>query len=113
MAPSEPQRGRPQQGMRASREPITGMCDGSFRPGTPRWLTPSVTALAEPRTTVRWPLIIVLATLAAVAPVATDLYLPGFPAMGEELGASASEVQLTLTTFLVGLATGQLLMGPL
>ena len=89
------------------------MCDGSFRPGMPRWLTPSVTALAEPRTTVRWPLIIVLATLAAVAPVATDLYLPGFPAMGEELGASASEVQLTLTTFLVGLAAGQLVMGPL
>ena len=71
------------------------------------------TALAEPRTTVRWPLLIVLATLAAVAPVATDLYLPGFPAIGEELGASASEVQLTLTTFLVGLAVGQLVMGPL
>jgi DHA1 family bicyclomycin/chloramphenicol resistance-like MFS transporter len=45
--------------------------------------------------------------------VATDLYLPGFPAMGDELGASASAVQLTLTTFLVGLATGQLVMGPL
>ena len=61
----------------------------------------------------RWPLLIVLAMLAAVAPVATDLYLPGFPAMGDELGASASEVQLTLTTFLVGLAVGQLVMGPL
>jgi len=72
-----------------------------------------VTALVEPRTTIRWPLILVLATLGAVAPVATDLYLPGFPAMGDELGASASEVQLTLTTFLVGLAVGQLVMGPL
>ena len=61
----------------------------------------------------RWPLLIVLATLAAVAPVSTDLYLPGFPALGRDLAASASEVQLTLTTFLVGMAVGQLVVGPL
>jgi len=64
-------------------------------------------------TTIRWPLLLVLASLAAVAPVATDLYLPGFPAMGDALGADASGVQLTLTSFLVGLAFGQLVMGPL
>ena len=64
-------------------------------------------------TAIRWPLLLVLASLAAFAPVATDLYLPGFPAMGEALGADASGVQLTLTTFLVGLAFGQLVMGPL
>ena len=73
-----------------------------------------VTATVEQRPgSVGWPLLIVLASLAAVAPVSTDLYLPGFPAMGQELGASASAVQLTLTTFLVGLAAGQLVMGPL
>jgi DHA1 family bicyclomycin/chloramphenicol resistance-like MFS transporter len=33
--------------------------------------------------------------------------------MGAELGVEASGVQLTLTTFLVGLALGQLVMGPL
>ena len=54
-----------------------------------------------------------LASLAAVAPVATDLYLPGFPAMGDAFGAEASGVQLTLTAFLVGMAVGQLVMGPL
>ncbi len=58
-------------------------------------------------------LLLVLASLAALAPVATDLYLPGFPALGEDLDASTSGVQLTLTTFLVGLAFGQLVMGPL
>lgn len=63
--------------------------------------------------TVRWPTLIVLASLAAVAPVSTDLYLPGFPELGDDLGASASAVQLTLTAFLVGLALGQLVMGPL
>ena len=54
---------------------------------------------------VRLPLLLVLASLAAFAPVATDLYLPGFPAMGEALDAGPSGVQLTLTTFLVGLAS--------
>jgi DHA1 family bicyclomycin/chloramphenicol resistance-like MFS transporter len=72
----------------------------------------SVTAPAT-GTAIRWPLLLVLASLAAVAPVATDLYLPGFPAMGEDLAADASGVQLTLTSFLVGLAFGQLVMGPL
>jgi len=62
---------------------------------------------------VGWPLLIVLASLAAVAPVATDLYLPGFPALARDLGASASGVQLTLTAFLLGMALGQLVMGPL
>ena len=62
---------------------------------------------------IRWPLLLVLASLAALAPVATDLYLPGFPELGAEFGAEASAVQLTLTSFLVGLAFGQLVMGPL
>jgi DHA1 family bicyclomycin/chloramphenicol resistance-like MFS transporter len=57
--------------------------------------------------------VVVLASLGAVAPVATDLYLPGLPAMGESLDAGPSGVQLTLTAFLVGLAFGQLFMGPL
>lgn len=55
----------------------------------------------------------VLALLTAVAPLATDMYLPALPRVAEELGASASAVQLTLTTFLVGLALGQLVIGPL
>lgn len=77
-------------------------------------LTACVSVIAPaPGTAIRWPLLLVLASLAAVAPVATDLYLPGFPAMGDDLGADASGVQLTLTSFLVGLAFGQLVMGPL
>jgi len=58
-------------------------------------------------------LLLTLSLLAAFAPIATDLYLPGFPAIAEDLDSAASGVQLTLTTFLVGLACGQLLMGPL
>src|SRR6478752_3954339 len=58
-------------------------------------------------------LLVVLALLSAVAPVATDLYLPAFPQMTAELQASATAVQLTLTAFLLGLTFGQLLFGPL
>ncbi|WP_200302096.1 multidrug effflux MFS transporter [Streptomyces adelaidensis] len=58
-------------------------------------------------------LVAVLAALTAVAPLATDMYVPGFPAMGDSLGASSSAVQLTMTAFLAGLVVGQLLFGPL
>lgn len=55
----------------------------------------------------------VLAILAAAAPFATDLYLSAFPAMATDLDTDATAIQLTLTAFLVGLAAGQLLFGPL
>ncbi|MGW7243480.1 MFS transporter [Streptomyces sp. NPDC054804] len=54
-----------------------------------------------------------LGALTAVAPLATDMYVPGFPALGEALGASSSAVQLTMTAFLAGLVVGQLVIGPL
>lgn len=56
---------------------------------------------------------VVLALLTAIAPLATDMYLPAFPRMAVELGTSATAVQLSLTTFMVGLALGQLVIGPL
>lgn len=58
-------------------------------------------------------LIVVLAALTAVAPLATDIYVPAFPELADSLPASDSAVQLSLTAFLVGLAGGQLLLGPL
>src|SRR5690348_588111 len=59
------------------------------------------------------PLLLALALLSAVAPVATDLYLPAFPEMARVLDASASAVQLTLMAFLLGITLGQLVFGPL
>lgn len=58
-------------------------------------------------------LLVTLALLSAVAPFATDLYLPAFPAMVTDLHTSPTAVQLTLTAFLLGLAGGQLVFGPL
>jgi len=56
---------------------------------------------------------LVLALLTAIAPLATDMYLPAFPQLAVDLGTSATAVQLSLTTFMVGLALGQLVIGPL
>ncbi|QCQ93784.1 multidrug effflux MFS transporter [Rhodococcus sp. SGAir0479] len=55
----------------------------------------------------------VLALLSAIAPLATDMYLPGLPSMADGLDTSAASVQLTLTTFMAGLGVGQLVIGPL
>ena len=99
---------RARQGMWASPGPITAMRRWRV-PAVPlRWWTAAVTetsagAGAPARiSAIRWPLLLVLASLAALAPVATDLYLPGFPEIGADFGAEASAVQLTLTSFLVG-----------
>lgn len=58
-------------------------------------------------------LVLVLGTLIALGPLTIDMYLPAFPQLTEDLGASESSVQLTLTGMLAGLAFGQLLIGPL
>ena len=60
----------------------------------------------------RW-LLPALALLSAVAPLATDMYLPSLPQMASELGSTAAGVQLTLTAFLAGLGCGQFVIGPL
>jgi DHA1 family bicyclomycin/chloramphenicol resistance-like MFS transporter len=50
--------------------------------------------------------------VSAIAPLATDMYVPAFPAVAHDLSTTASLVQLTLTTFFIGMATGQLIGGP-
>jgi len=58
-------------------------------------------------------LAVVLGVLAAAGPLATDLYLPAFPMIAEDLGTTEARVQLTLTSSLLGLAVGQLAVGPM
>jgi DHA1 family bicyclomycin/chloramphenicol resistance-like MFS transporter len=57
-------------------------------------------------------LIPLLAALTAIGPATSDIYLPGFPQIARELHTGASGVQLTLTASFVGIALGQLLIGP-
>ncbi|NKC30598.1 multidrug effflux MFS transporter [Falsiroseomonas selenitidurans] len=54
-----------------------------------------------------------LGALTALGPLGVDMYLPAFPAIGEALGASPAAIQRTLAAFLLGMAAGQLVYGPL
>jgi MFS transporter, DHA1 family, multidrug resistance protein len=56
---------------------------------------------------------VILGALSAFGPLSMDMYLPGLPSLTRELGASASAGQLTLTGCMLGIAIGQLVMGPL
>ncbi|HIW91968.1 MAG TPA: multidrug effflux MFS transporter [Candidatus Corynebacterium avicola] len=54
-----------------------------------------------------------IALLSTGGPFGTDMYLPSLPEITEELDTTASLTQLTITAFMVGMAVGQLVIGPL
>ncbi|RNI22570.1 multidrug effflux MFS transporter [Rufibacter latericius] len=58
-------------------------------------------------------IILILGSLSTISPFSIDMYLPGFPAIAEDLNTTISKVQLSLTAYLIGISAGQLLYGPL
>ncbi len=56
---------------------------------------------------------LLLGSLSAFGPLSIDMYLPSLPILANDLQTTASIAQLSLTAFLIGLAAGQLVMGPL
>jgi DHA1 family bicyclomycin/chloramphenicol resistance-like MFS transporter len=54
-----------------------------------------------------------LGLLTAIGPLSTDMYLPSLPAIQRHFGASAGQVQWTLSAYLIGFAIGQIFYGPL
>ena len=56
---------------------------------------------------------LVLGAFVAIGPLTIDMYLPALPTIATELETTEAAVQLTLTGTLVGLALGQLVIGPL
>lgn len=58
-------------------------------------------------------LLFLLAGLAALGALATNIILPAFPEMAVELGASVKDLSATLSSFFVAFALGQLFVGPL
>lgn len=71
------------------------------------------TGAAQPGATGRAPSMVALALVTGVSPLATDSYLSALPLMQESLDTSAAAIGLTLTTFIIGFAVGQLVAGPL
>src|SRR5687768_2280472 len=56
---------------------------------------------------------LVLGAFVAIGPLTIDMYLPALPTIERELETTSAAVQLTLTGTLIGLALGQLVLGPL
>jgi DHA1 family bicyclomycin/chloramphenicol resistance-like MFS transporter len=58
-------------------------------------------------------LTLLLASLTAIGPLSTDMYVPSLPAIAQGLHAPIAQVQLTLSSYLIGFAAGQILYGPI
>ncbi|WHY71740.1 Bcr/CflA family multidrug efflux MFS transporter [Fictibacillus enclensis] len=61
----------------------------------------------------RMQLALLLGSLALLGPFTIDTYLPSFPTIAKEFDTTASLVQISLTTCLLGLGVGQLIIGPM
>src|SRR3954452_21223813 len=61
----------------------------------------------------RAPVLGALVLVTGVGPLATDTYIAALPEVQRSLATSASVAQLTLTAFIIGLALGQLVFGPI
>lgn len=57
-------------------------------------------------------LTVFLGLMTAMAPLATDMYLPALPTVQLDMGISASLAQMTLTMTMLGMALGQIFAGP-
>jgi len=58
------------------------------------------------------PPVALLALVTAIAPAALHVLVPAFPLLATDFDAAPAGVQLVLTLFLIGIATGQLVYGP-
>lgn len=58
-------------------------------------------------------LIIILAVLSSVAPMAIDTYIPSIPKIALDFEVSIEKIELTLSIFLIGFSIGQIFGGAL
>ena len=58
-------------------------------------------------------LTLLLAMLTALGPLSMDMYLPSLPDIAHVLDAPVARTQLTISSYLVGFAAGQMIYGPL
>src|SRR5215469_14532749 len=58
-------------------------------------------------------IITILGALSVVSPFAIDMYLPAYPQVAKDFGVQSTVISLTISSYFIGLAGGQLLYGPL
>jgi len=69
------------------------------------------TAKAEPRKP--WSLLLLLMALTSIGPTTLNIVVPALPQMANRLASDVATIQLAITVYLLALASGQLVMGPL
>lgn len=60
-----------------------------------------------------WLIISLLGALSVISPFSIDMYLTAFPQMADNLGVAPSAISLTISSYFIGLALGQVFYGPL
>jgi MFS transporter, DHA1 family, multidrug resistance protein len=58
-------------------------------------------------------IILLLGVLMTVTPISIDLYLPAFSQIAKDFGTTPATISLSVTSYFIGFAIGQLLYGPL
>src|SRR5215208_1342387 len=58
-------------------------------------------------------IILILGALITVSPFSIDMYLPAFSLIAKDLGTTPEKISLSLASYFIGFAIGQLLYGPL
>jgi DHA1 family bicyclomycin/chloramphenicol resistance-like MFS transporter len=58
-------------------------------------------------------ILLILGALSTVSPFSIDLYLPAFAQIAEDLHTTSARVSLSVSSYFIGLAAGQILYGPL
>jgi DHA1 family bicyclomycin/chloramphenicol resistance-like MFS transporter len=58
-------------------------------------------------------LVLILGSLTALSPFSIDMYLPAFAQIADAMHTTVEQVGLSLSSYFIGLAAGQLLYGPL
>ncbi|MCL5498137.1 MFS transporter, DHA1 family, bicyclomycin/chloramphenicol resistance protein [Phytobacter palmae] len=58
-------------------------------------------------------IVIILGLLAMLMPLSIDMYLPALPVIAGQFGVPAGSAQMTLSTYILGFALGQLIYGPM
>ena len=58
-------------------------------------------------------IVFILGLLAMLMPLSIDMYLPALPVISAQFGVPAGSTQMTLSTYILGFALGQLIYGPI
>lgn len=58
-------------------------------------------------------IILILGALTTITPFSIDMYLPAFQQIADEFNTTAAQISLSLSSYFVGMALGQIIYGPM